>query len=380
MMNDVLIIGGGVIGLSIARELHKRGMKRITLLEQGVCGRESSWAAGGMLGPQAETDEAGVFFDICCESRDLYPQLAANLLSETGIDIELERSGTLYLTFTDEDVRELRARCDWQMKAGFVVERLTGEEARKAEPAISNDIREAFIFPNDWQVDNRKLLAALRRYAEMNDVQVIENTHVTTLVKQDNTVKGVETNAGMLSAATTVLATGAWTSLIQLGVAPFPVRVEPVRGQIIAFQTAPALFKRVIYSRRGYLVPRLDGRILAGSTTENVGFDRSITDSAAEELKVIATEIAPFVSALSITDHWSGLRPKAKDGLPVLGSVSGLAGLFIATAHYRNGILLAPISAKLTAESLLDGVDSAYLEQFGPDRFAVEPVGLARSS
>lgn len=375
MSSEILIIGGGVIGLSIAREIHKRGVKHITVLEQGVCGRESSWAAGGMLGPQAEADEGGAFFDMTLESRDLYPELASGLLSETGIDIELERTGTLYLAFTDEDVRELRTRCEWQRNAGFAVGRFTAEEARKAEPAISDDVREAFLFPNDWQVENRRLLAALRRYAELKGVQIIEHTKVVRLVDQNNTVTGVETEAGIVSAEMTVLATGAWTSLIKLGEAEIPVKVEPVKGQIVAFQPAAPLFRHVIYSRRGYLVPRADGRLLAGSTSENVGFDKSTTGSAAKMLQEMACEISPRMSELQIADHWSGLRPKVADGMPVLGRISGLEGLFIATAHYRNGILLAPQTAKLAAGAIVDGTDSEYFGHFGPDRFASKRAG-----
>ena len=179
-----------------------------------------------------------------------------------------------------------------------------------------------------------------------------------------------------MSSDTTVLATGAWTSLIKLGAAEIPVKVEPVRGQIIAFRPETPLFRHVIYSRRGYLVPRLDGRVLAGSTSEYVGFDKSTTGSAAEKLHQMASEISPDMSELKIADQWSGLRPKAADGLPVLGNISGIEGLFIATAHYRNGILLAPQTAKLVAGAVIDGVDSEYFRHFGPDRFAVRQVGL----
>lgn len=366
---DVLIIGGGVIGLSIARELYKQGVRRIVLIEKGVCGEESSWAAAGMLGPQAEANETGAFFDMTVESRGLYPDLAAQLLEETGIDVELDRSGTLYLAFTDEDVAEVHERFRWQRKAGLAVEHLSAEAARQAEPFISPDIRGALFFPNDWQVENRKLLAALRRYAELNGIEILENTNVEKLIVDGGRVTGAVTAAGRIAAGQTVLATGSWTSLIKLGDLEMPVRVEPVRGQIIAFQTAKRLFRRVVYSRRGYIVPRVDGRILAGSTSENVGFDKSMTDEAASRLREMASEIAPGTASLEIAGRWSGLRPHAMDGLPILGSLEGIDGLFIATAHYRNGILLAPLTAKLVADNLVSGADSEYLRSFGPDRF-----------
>ena len=375
MNSEILIIGGGVIGLVVARELHKRGVGRITLVERGVCGEESSWAAGGMLGPQAEADEGGAFFDICSASRDLYPALAAELLDETGIDIELDRSGTLYLAFTDDDVIELHERFKWQRKSGLPVEHLSAEAARRMEPFISPDVRGALFFPNDWQVDNRKLLAALKRYAEINGIEIVENTWVERLTVDGGRVTGAETDSQKFTADQTVLATGAWTSLIKLGLADLPFKIEPVRGQMIVFQTTRRLFQHVVYSRRGYIVPRLDGRILAGSTSENSGFDKSVTESAADTLREMATEISPNLASLPMADHWSGLRPYAPDGLPVLGPVEGSRGVFVATAHYRNGILLAPWTAKVVADSLIDGRSLEYLGLFDPDRFRLRGVG-----
>ena len=372
---DVLIIGGGVIGLAIARELHKKGIKRITLLEKGRAGQESSWAAAGMLGPQAEANEDGAFFDMTVESRASYLDFAAELFDETGVDIELDRAGTLYLAFTDEDVSVVHKRLKWQRKAGLAVEHLSAEEARKAESFISPSVREALFFPNDWQVENRKLLAALRRYAELNGIEIRENSKAERLIVEGGAIIGAETDAGIFLADKTMLATGAWTSLIKLGLAESPLKIDPVRGQIVAFQTARRLFQRVIYSRRGYIVPRMDGRILAGSTSENVGFDKSVTACAAARLREIAVEIAPDISSLPVADQWAGLRPFAADGLPILGEIAGLDGLFIATAHYRNGILLAPLTAKIAADRLTDGTDSKYLNAFGPGRFTLRVAG-----
>ncbi len=375
MSSSVLIIGGGVIGLSIARALHKRGADKITLVEKGVCGEESSWAAVGMLGPQAEADGGGVFFDICCESRDLYPLLASELLEETAIDIELDRSGTLYLAFTDEDVAELHERLQWQRKAGLAVEHLPADAARQAEPFISPDIRGALFFAGDWQVDNRRLLGALKRYSELNGIEILENEKVERLIFEKNRVIGAEASSRSYFAEQTVLATGAWTSFIKLGVAEMPIKVEPIRGQVVAFQTAKRLFQRVIYSPRGYIVPRADGRILAGSTSERAGFDKTVTQSSALALRAMASEIAPSTAGLPTSDHWSGLRPYAADALPVIGTLAGIEGMFLATAHFRNGILLAPWTAKATAAALLNASGSAPSNPFGPERFRFRRFG-----
>ena len=375
MTSDVLIIGGGVIGLSVGRELHKKGVRQITLVDKSVCGEEASWAAAGMLGPQAEAERGGAFFDLCCASRDIFPKLADDLFDETGIDIELMRNGTLYLAFSDEDSAHLQKRFDWQSRARLPVEGLSADDARRAEPLISPDIREALFFSNDWQVENRKLLAALRRYAELNGTQIVENCSVKSLIVESGRVIGVETNDGVIHAGKTVLTTGAWTSLIKLASCETPIRVEPVRGQIIAFQIDEQMFRHVIYSRNGYIVPRMDNRILAGSTTEYVGFDKSTTDEAAQNLHAMAVRIAPRIGEFNITDQWSGLRPFTGDGLPMIGSLAGIDDLFVATAHYRNGILLAPVTAKIVADEVVDGVNAVDIKTFSPNRFTFAANG-----
>ena len=370
MEPNVLIVGGGVIGLSIARELHKNGLRQITVVERGNCGKESSWAAAGMLGPQAEANEVGPFPEVCSKSRDLFPGLAAELLDETGIDIELDRTGTLSLAFCDEDADELLQRSQWQTDAHLAHEILSFEDVLKLEPEASSNVRFGLYFPNDWQVENRKLLSALRRYAGLNGIEILENTNVERLIIEDGTVEGTETNAGRINAGITVLATGAWTSLIKFGDHSAPFVVKPVRGQMIEFHPEERIFNHVIYSRRGYVVPRLDGRILAGSTSEDAGYDKGVTETAARDLRKMATEISPSFGELAMTDHWSGLRPLAEDGLPVIGSLGDFEGLLIATAHYRNGILLAPLTAKVIAERIVGNVRSSISELFSPKRFS----------
>jgi len=369
MRSDVLIVGGGLIGLCIARELCKRGLRKIIVIEKGICGKESSWAAAGMLGPQAEADEPGPFLEICAESRNLFPGLSAQLLEETGIDIELDRTGTLSLAFSDEDADELLQRSRWQSEVHLAHEALSAEEVLKLEPQVSSRVQFGLFFPNDWQVENRKLLLALRRYAELNGIEIVENTSVDRLIIASGVVEGAKTNARQIKAGMTVLATGAWTSLIKFGDRSTPFTVKPIRGQMIEFHPKKRIFHHVIYGPRGYVVPRLDGRILAGSTSEDVGYDKGVTETALRDLEAMATEISPSFGDLAVTGQWSGLRPFAEDGLPVIGRVADLDGLVIATAHYRNGILLAPLTAKLISESIVENARSNMFELFSPDRF-----------
>lgn len=366
---DFLIIGGGVIGLSIARQLRRRGAGRITILERERLGMESSWAAAGMLAPQAEADQADDFFKLCSESNGLYPQFAAELQEETGVDIELDRTGTLYLAFNEYDSEELRNRHKWQTAAGLAVEVVSAEETKKREPLVSAEVRESLFFPEDGQVENRKVVEALAAFCRINDISVNEDTPAERIVVEGGRATRADTTNGTISAAHIILAAGAWSSLINIGEKKLNVPVKPIRGQMISYTSQAGKFNHVIYSHRGYLVPRADGRVLAGATVEDVGFDKQNTEAGLRSLREAATEIAPALAGIEPSDRWAGLRPFAGDGMPVLGNVSEIKNLTIATGHYRNGILLAPITGKLVADQLIDGRRSPYLEIFGPDRF-----------
>ncbi len=377
-MAEVLIIGGGVIGLALARQLHKKGVEKITILERGKLGQEASHAAAGMLAPNAETEKQDDFFHLCSDSNKLYPKFAAELSDETGVDIELDQSGTLYLAFTDSDVTEIRRRYERQRENGWQVEHLTGREIGKIEPFISPYVREGLFFPNDWQVENRKLLYALQKYALLNRIETYENTEIKYLLIENGKTTGAETKTEKFLAEKVILATGAWTSFIKAGDFQIP-KVMPVRGQMLSFQTSKRLFQKVIYSPRGYIVPRMDGRILTGATVEDVGFEKSVTPGGIDLLVENALEIAPHLVNLEWSEKWAGLRPRSADGLPILGTFSEIENLFIATAHYRNGILLAPLTAKILADKIVGNAESKYLEIFSPRRFQKLAVSIAEA-
>ena len=367
---DAIVVGGGVIGLTIARALRLRGVERVMLIESARPGAEASHAAAGMLAPQAEANRADEFFELACASRDLYPAFADALREETGTDIELERTGTLYLAFNEHDEDEIAQRYDWQTRAGLLVERLSAEEARSLEPCISKDVRAALRFPLDVQVENRRLIAALTTSVEKHGVDLLAETHVKSLVIERGRVEGVETSHGKISAPVVVVACGAWTSFISSPDKAAPqVSIEPVRGQMLCFEMNPRLARHVIYSPRGYIVPRLDGRLLAGSTTERAGFNKRVTAGGINAITTHALEIAPAIENLPLVDSWAGLRPVASDELPVMGACADVRGLFYATAHYRNGILLAPLTGELIAEQITTKITPPMLQAFSPDRF-----------
>jgi glycine oxidase len=369
---DVVIVGAGVIGLSIARSLAQKGLHRIIVVERTSPGAEASCAAGGMLAPQSEADCADDFFHLACKSRDMYPEFAAALRDESGIDIELDPTGTLYVAFSEHDQQEIENRFHWQTAAGLDVEQLSTAEIQTLEPAISSSARAALRFPLDTQVENRKLVKALTRSVELSGAQILNGVTVQSLLIGSSGIEGVHTSSGRIDASLVVVANGAWVNLLTADAPLMPrILIEPVRGQMLCFEADPPIVRHVVYSPRGYLVPRHDGRLLAGSTTEHAGFDKSMTTSGVDSITAHAVEIAPAVGELPLVDSWAGLRPRAADNLPVIGMSCGVRNLYFAGGHYRNGILLTPITGELVAEEICTGLPSPLLGSFRPDRFAV---------
>lgn len=371
---DVVIIGGGVIGCASAWRLGQAGM-RVAVIERGEIGREASHAAGGMLAPLAEADQADDFFHLCVRSRALYADFARELRAASGMDIEYRTEGTLYLSLTETDDEELERRWQWQHKAGLNVKRLNADCVRKLEPFINEKLRWALQFPDDHQVNNRLLARALALAAQSAGVVLLTHTEARCLLIESQAgqkrVVGVDTTCGSLQAGVVVVAAGSWSGLL----APADERcsqfaVEPVRGQMIAVAMPAPPLRHVIYSRRGYLIPRMGGFLIAGSTTERVGYDKRVTAGGIASIIERATEMLPRFGELAITETWAGLRPHAADDLPVLGADPHINGLLYATGHYRNGILLCPITAQAISDLAIKGESSINLAPFSATRFA----------
>jgi glycine oxidase len=266
---------------------------------------------------------------------------------------------------------EFRQRYEWQHRAGLRVEWLDAADVGRLEPHVSTEVRCALRFPDDWQVENRKVVEALIASNEKLGVRLFPNCEVTSLRVDDDRVVGVETVNGTITAPTVVVCAGAWTSSLKSSKSSAPIEIEPVRGQMLCFKPAHHIAHHVIYSKRGYLVPRDDGRLLAGSTSEHVGFDQRVTDEGISSIQSMASQIVPALAVSPLVDSWAGFRPRALDHLPVIGPDADVAGLFYATGHFRNGILLAPVTAEVIADLIVDEAFSSFIEAFSPKRFSV---------
>lgn len=351
---NVLIIGGGVIGLAAARELRLAGAGRVTVLEKGQAGREASWAAAGMLAPDAETETVDAMYRLCRRSNELYPEFAASLFDETGIDIELDRTGTICVALSDQDLEHLGGRMAAQKTAGISAELLSSTDIARLESSLSRDVVGGVLYPDNGQVENRKLVAALLEFARQNSIEVHENSPADELVIWNGKAVGVSVKGKSLEADAIVIAAGAWQpELLDKADVRCP-RVTPVKGQIIAYERVSSL-RHVVYGAGGYLVPRRDGRLLVGATVEDAGFNTDVTADGVLSLRQSAERLLPGLVGREPDNKWAGLRPFAAGGEPVIGAVPGVSGLFVAAGHYRNGILLSPITAQLIADAVLKG-------------------------
>ena len=367
---DVVIVGGGVIGCAIARRAARGGLS-VVVVERATPGMEASWAAAGMLSPLAEASGPGPFLDLLVRAREMYPAYAAALREETGVDASYADAGTLFVALREEDDEELCARWRWQSAAGLSVERLSAGEAREAEPALSPAVRMALRFPGDHQVDNRALGPALWSAASRAGARFRLGAQAVRLLREGDRAAGVELAGGeRIHAGAVVLAGGAWAGMME-GL-PRRVPVEPVHGQLLALEAVPPMFRHVVDSPRCYLVPRAAGRVIAGATVESTGYRKAVTPWGVRRLMDGAVEIAPALEHAPLAETWSGLRPGTPDGLPILGPDPEVEGLVYATGHFRNGILLAPLTGEMVGRMLCGEAWGAEMEPFAIERFSEE--------
>ncbi len=356
-----------MIGCAIAYYLAKAGAA-VTVVERSEVGGEASGAAAGMLMPPTQAVPSGPFRDLCLASLALFPSLVRTLQDETGIDVQFLTSGILLVAHTEEQAQGLREVVRRPSELSLAaLEWLEGESLRLLEPALSPALLGAAYSPGQHHVNPGHLTQALARAALTHGASLHQGRTVNGLLTRGRRVIGVRSIAGTISADQVVLAAGPWTGVLarKLGV---NVPTRPMRGQMLAYRSA--LVKNMISGPDGYLVPKVGGFLFAGATVEDVGFRRRTTRRGLAALRRMARTLVPALRALPVVDSWAGLRPGSPDGLPILGPVPGVEGLWTATGHFRNGILLAPITGELMARSILEGKPAPELAPFSPSRFA----------
>ena len=362
-MSDILIIGGGIIGMLTARELSLAGMS-VTIVDQHQAGHESSWAGGGIISPLYPWRYSDPVNALAKWGQAFYPELIEEINSETGLDAELIQNGLLMLD--DEPESALAWAKEWQSNLQLI----DNKDVYELEPELSHELaikRKAIWMPDIRQVRNPRLVKATKNYLLKQGVKCLEQTAVTGFINKSGKVTGVTTISGDIAADKVLVAGGAWSANILKNM-NINISVEPVKGQMILFKAEPDMIKRITLSQDRYVIPRRDGRILVGSTLEHTEFDKTITTDAREELMQEAFRIFPCLKDIEIEHHWAGLRPGSINGIPYICPIQNVEGLYLNTGHYRNGVVLGPASARLAADIILNRAPILDSSPYGVER------------
>ncbi len=359
---DMLIIGGGIIGMLTARELRLAGAE-VTVIERVNTGREASWAGGGIVSPLYPWRYDPSVNLLAAWSQTHYRQISETLAGETGIDPEWTRSGLLQLSPDEEQTAH-----EWSEAWGNPVEIIDRQGVSQCEPALANPAESAIWMPDVAQVRNPRLVRALRQHIEQLGVHIIEQNRVQEIIIDRERVSGVLTDTGKLAVKSLVICTGAWTGQLLSGILT-PPKVEPVLGQMILLRAIPGLISCITLEHDRYIIPRRDGRVLFGSTLEHTGFEKRTTVSVRDELHGIAISRFPVLQPFPIEHHWAGLRPFSPKGIPYIGQHPDIEGLYINAGHFRNGVVLGPASARLLADIILGRAPIVSPDPYG---FAAE--------
>lgn len=344
---DIIIIGGGVSGLMSARELALSGAT-VALLERQSLAKESSWAGGGILSPLKPWRAPEPVTALCQWSQAAYPALMQALKAATGIDPEWLQSGLLF-----GDCAELDEASRWAKDHGIRFECPTAGDVAALEPGLAAKLDNPLLLPDVCQVRNPRLLAALREDLARRGVEMLEQHPVDQIKVAYGQVAGVLARQELLTADSYVVTAGAWSGLLASHSGLRDLPVGPVKGEMLIFDAPPGLLKHMVLSQGRYLIPRKDGKILAGSTVENAQFNKSTTEATRHALHGFACGLLPALRQCRIEKHWAGLRPGSPDGIPFVGPHPDLANLYLNCGHFRNGFVMAPASARLLADHIL---------------------------
>lgn len=362
---DVLIIGGGIIGFSIAYQLTKAGMKPL-VLDRGDAG-QASRAAGGMLGAQVEMEQPGPLFELGVKSRSLFPALQEELIENTGIDLELNRSGMMRIAISEEDREELLQRKIWQEEKGYPAQWMEEEEVRRTCHAEVHAPWGGLFLPQDFQVRSPRYLQALIEASVRRGAIFLQEEEVVGFTRSGDRITGVQTLNGTFSAAQIVIAAGSWSGHVA-SLLGLELPVQPEKGQSLLVDTTPHVTELTLFAPGTYLIPKANRQTYLGATSESVGFAARPSLYNVKTLSHSATAILPELENSTFAGVVTGFRPTSHDGLPYMGWVPGYRGLMLATGHWRNGILFSAITGILMAELIQGKQPSIDLSPFSPGR------------
>jgi len=362
---DAVVAGGGIIGASIAFELASEGMS-VAVFDEQTPGREASWASAGMISPAPENSTMASLLPISLASVRLYPDFVKRVEELSGKTVGFRKDGALDLFLNGTGQSEIDELLALHRGAGLRAEALSGPEARGIEPMLTGELRAAVHRPDEASLDNRLLTEAVLEAARRKGVEIFPDNGAKALWTEATTCRGLHLRNGRVEAKWTVIAAGCFSARIE-GVAAY-APVTPAKGQMMALRCDSVNLKKDLWCGHMYLVPRHNGRIIAGSTVEYEGFDRNVTVAGMKKLLTGALSLVPALETARIEETWAGLRPDSPDHLPILGPTD-LDGLLITTGHFRSGILLTPVTARLICEWVTTEKVSEDWAPFSPLRF-----------
>ena len=365
-MSDVAIIGGGVIGAACAWALTRAGVS-VTLYERGRLAQEASGASAGILAPLAESHSPGPFSRLAVAGLHAFAEEIEGIVAESGIDPEYRRCGVIRIAVAADDAATLQDAASWQANEALGLRWIDARQLAELEPALA-PAHGALISEDEGQVRPPLLVRALATAAARRGARIMEQVERAVPVITDGRITGVRLGSGVTRPADAVLITsGAWSSAIA-GSAAATVPVRPVKGQYAFLALTPPPLRHVVFAGHGYLVPRQDGTLYAGATEEDAGYDDRVTVDGLAAVLAIARGIVPALRDAEVTGSGAGLRPGSADGLPVIGALPGVANLFVAAGHYRNGVLMSLITARLITALITGREPELSLAPFAPER------------
>jgi glycine oxidase len=362
---DAVIAGGGIIGASIALELASAGLK-VAVFDTQKPGREASWASAGMISPSPESPAMASLLPLSLASVRLYPEFIGLVEELSGQSVGYRKDGALDILLTEEEAAGIGGILSQHRAAGLQAEALSREQVRELQPALSPEVRGAVHRPDEASLDNRLLTEATLEAARRKGVEIFSGNGAKALWFEGHTCAGLQLETGRVVARWTVIAAGCFSARIE-GAAPY-APVIPAKGQMISLRCDAVRLQRDLWLEHNYLVPRNDGRIIAGATVEYEGFDRSVTVAGMKKILTGAISLVPALEKARVEETWTGLRPDSPDHLPILGPTDH-DGLLIATGHFRSGILLTPATARLVREWITSRKVSVDWAPFSPMRF-----------